>query len=99
MENPMSAKEIGKRLRLLRLAKGFEKQPPMAQLLGVSNNRYNNWEVGVVAIPITFANILCAKTGATTDYIYRGDVSGLPVRLASALQEISSKEGLAAGSA
>jgi transcriptional regulator with XRE-family HTH domain len=83
----MSSQAVGKRLRLLRSAKGIESQDLMAQLLGVGKNRYNNWETGDNNIPVPFAVEVCKITGADLDYIYCGDKAGLPFSLAQALSK------------
>ncbi len=97
MAGIMSATEIGRRLRLIRLAKGFDTQPPIAKLLNVSLKRYNNWEKGIAPIPTAFAARLCSLTGVTMDYIYRDNMSGVPLDLASRLEEMTSREGFTAG--
>lgn len=89
----MSAKAIGRRLRLIRLAKGYAGQRPLAERLGVSVSRYNNWEIGLVPVPVDYAAKLCAITGVTMDFLYRGVISGLPLALISALEDINSRDG------
>ena len=89
MENDTSLKAVGERLRLVREARGFAHQGAFAKLLDVGQSRYANWEQGLHAIPYEFAIRVHSKTGATLDYLYRGDVSGLP---SSLLQEISSRD-------
>lgn len=86
MENDMSNKAVGRRIEAIREAIGVESQRLMAERLGVDTNRYNNWANGVASIPVPFAIKLCAVSGATLDYVFRGDESGLPLRLITLLQ-------------
>jgi len=81
-----SIDKTGTRLKKIRQAAGYNEQPAFAKLLGVSKNRYNNWEAGVARIPIDIAGRLCALTGVTTDYIYFGVLSAAPLDLAVKLR-------------
>jgi transcriptional regulator with XRE-family HTH domain len=87
MSNELSAKAVGERMRNVRIAKGIASQTVMATLMGVQSNRYNNWEKGVALITPPDAIGFCTYTGATLDYIYRGDGSALPLNLATLLTE------------
>lgn len=81
----MHKKEVGKRLEALRHAKGVKSQGEFAETLGVETGTYNHWTTGQRLIPVPVAIRLCQISGATLDYIYRGDVSGLPNRLTTLL--------------
>lgn len=83
MSNEFSPKAIGNRLRFLREAKGVKHQTVMAKLVGASQSRYSNWENGIGVIPVEFAVKICSLTGATLDFIYVGNLSSLPMNLAS----------------
>lgn len=83
MSNEFSPKAIGNRLRFLREAKGVKHQTVMAKIVGASQSRYSNWENGIGVIPVEFAVKICSLTGATLDFIYIGNVSSLPMHLAS----------------
>ncbi len=83
MSNEFSPRAIGNRLRFLREAKGCKHQIQMGRLVGVSQSRYSNWENGIGVIPVEFAVKICSLTGATLDFIYIGNVSSLPMHLAS----------------
>jgi len=89
METNSSAEAVGRRIRILREAKGWPGQGPFAALLDVSQSRLSNWETQGFMIPPDMAVKLCSLTGATTDYIYRGDLSGLS---ASLIQAIKARE-------
>lgn len=92
---PTSKQAVGRRLRLVRERYPLGKQADAARLLGVDLKRYNNWELGVVLFPVSAATKLCIKTGVDLDYIYRGEVSGLPVKLMTLLEEAPSRKAKA----
>lgn len=81
----MHNKEVGKRLEALRVALGIDSQGKMAARLNAEVGTYNHWATGRRLIPVDAAIRLCAISGATLDYIYRGEISGLPVRLTTLL--------------
>jgi transcriptional regulator with XRE-family HTH domain len=89
--NAQSPIAIGSRLRLLRKAKGLKTQLQLAKLIGADISRYNNWETGFRPVPVPFAIKICGFTGATLDYIYRGETSGLPLSLATALAAVEAE--------
>lgn len=78
-------KEVANRLEALRVAQGFANQADMAQAINAEVGTYNHWATGRRLISVSAAIRVCAVTGATLDYIYRGDVSGLPLRLTTLL--------------
>ena len=78
-------KEVGARLKALREAKGITAQAAMARLIGATPEQYNNWERGAGALPVQYAIRIYTFTGAGLDYIYRGDLSGLPANLITLL--------------
>lgn len=82
----VDALEIGARIEGLRPACGLGSQAALGKRLGVAHGRINNWTSGRTPVPIEFALKLRNITGATLDYIYCGDQSGLPLRLADALR-------------
>lgn len=84
---------IGRRLEAIRLVKEAGTQQEFAEAIGVSRNRYNNWACGVGPIPIAQAAKVKELTGATLDYIYLGELSGLPLALAKALAEAEASLG------
>lgn len=77
---------VGKRLELLRVAKGFDTIRGFAKEIGIEEDRYTTWEKGKALIPPQIALDLVARFGVTTDWLYSGDVSGLPQRLLSELK-------------
>lgn len=68
----------------MRAATGMN-QIDFCRLIGVSANRYNQWEQGVTRPTVDAAAVICDKTGATLDWIFRGDPAGLPTRLLAAI--------------
>lgn len=78
--------EIGARLKLLREAMQME-QAAFARLVGIEPQAWNNYERGFRRISIDQAKKLCATTGVSLDWIYRGIAAGLPINLAAALQD------------
>ncbi|CAJ0890953.1 hypothetical protein AMST5_04093 [freshwater sediment metagenome] len=89
----MFKKQVGTRVEALRLAFGLPSQGEMADMLRVETGTYNHWTTGKALIPVPAAIRLCELTGATLDYVYRGDVSGLPIRLIRLLPVDSSGGG------
>ncbi|WP_370877134.1 helix-turn-helix domain-containing protein [Kaistia dalseonensis] len=71
---------VGARLKMLR-AVYSEKQAEFAARFGMSPNQYNQYENGKRHLPVHHAIRVAAITGVTLDWLYRDDVSGLPVRL------------------
>jgi len=82
--------DIGKRLTFLRKAKGIKTQTAMAALIGAEVSQYNNWERGLALMPVGYGMKICSVTGAGLDFIYRGDLSGLPANLMTLLTEEAS---------
>lgn len=85
-DDPTNKASVGKRLTALRMHVA-PSQVVIANRLGIDKPRWNNWEKGVNLIRIDIALLLCAQTGVTLDWIYRGTPGGLPIDLATALEE------------
>lgn len=66
-----------------------KKQVEFASLIGVSQPALNNYLKGLRRPDIDVAIAIQSRTGATLDWIYLGDRSGLPVRLATELPDLS----------
>lgn len=56
-----------------------------AKFLGLGSNTLSNYEVGYRRPDLDKAILMVQKTGITLDWIYLGDRSGLPHRIASKL--------------
>jgi len=78
MTNYPDAKSIGRRLTAFRLAKKFNTQAEMAKAIGAEHRQYHVWEKGRGKIPVAYAVRMKEIFGITLDYIYAGDLSGLP---------------------
>lgn len=83
------ANQIAERLRLGRTALNL-KAAEVCRLTGIKPNAYSNWENGHGRPKLDEARILRRAFGYTLDWIYEGDRSGLPLKLASAIAELES---------
>lgn len=72
---------IARRLRDTRLAMGIS-QAELCRLTGIKPNTYNQWEQANGAPDRLYARLLRKNLGWTLDWIYEGDPSGLPHKLA-----------------
>jgi len=81
------------RLKRLRRALGYEDGAPFARALGITPNRWNNYERGF-PLPTEMALRIRAQCrrdgypGLTLDWIYDGVADHLPVELAIKLGEV-----------
>lgn len=82
------AHDVGRRLRLTRLAFRVEDQKDFGEPAGVSQSLYNRFETGARLLTLQAALKLCHHYDVTLDWLYRGDPSGLPYSLATRIQEI-----------
>lgn len=73
-------KNIAKRLLILRKSLDIS-AADLCRMTGLAPNRWSQYESGERRITLGAAMLLCDKYGVTLDWIYRGDESGLPVRL------------------
>jgi DNA-binding XRE family transcriptional regulator len=85
--SPRSTDAIGARLLTTREVLGYDgrQQASYANQAGIAPNRYNQWERGHVRINLDGAMQLCLRYGLTLDWIYFGDRSCLPSRIAEKL--------------
>lgn len=83
---PMS-EAVGRRLKALRLAKGYDKIRHFAEDLDVNEDRYDKWEKGKALIPADEALKLKRKFGITSDWLYFGDEAALPNNVHSELRK------------
>jgi len=76
-------------MRLTALMAALERnQASFASLIGVSQPALNNYLKALRRPEIDVAINIHAKTGATLDWIYLGDRSGLPSRLMESLPDL-----------
>jgi transcriptional regulator with XRE-family HTH domain len=89
------SRAVGERLKRTREALGYEGHGGQAiwcRFVGITPQAWNNYESGLNRISLDQAFKVCAATGVTLDWIYFGDRSGLPVRIASQLAEFAQKK-------
>jgi transcriptional regulator with XRE-family HTH domain len=96
---PDSNEEIGRRLRLIRLAYGALQDPlhPMSQaefcrLCEIGRAAWNNAETGDVRIGLDNANAVRRRTGAGLNYIYHAEIRDLPHALAIEIARLEKAE-------
>ena len=85
-DNGRTRAEIGKRLTLARAVIGGN-QEDFADKAGIAQNTYNQYERGKKRPSVDNAMKLCDAYLLTLDWIYMGDPSGLPYRLADSLRD------------
>lgn len=77
---------IADRLRIGRKVLGL-KSSELCELTGIARNTYSQWENGKGRPPLDMARVLRRQFGFTLDWLYEGDPSGLPMKLAQAIAE------------
>jgi transcriptional regulator with XRE-family HTH domain len=82
------AVDIGRRLRLTRQAMGIENQVDFGREAGLSQPHYNLFETGSRPLTLQAALKLCDRYNLTLDWLYRGDPSGLPYKLAKEINNV-----------
>lgn len=82
-----SAAAVGARLSLVREARGFQ-QAAFAGLLDLTPQAYNAYERGRNMPQATTMAKVRRLTGATSDYLLFGDMTGLPNELVSAIRKL-----------
>ncbi len=80
---------VGQRLVASRLALGL-KAVDICKTINVQQNTYSQWESGDRLIGPSDSIRLCDRFGLTLDWIYQGDMAGLPHSLATKLLERAS---------
>lgn len=80
-------------MRLAALMAAMQRnQAGFAALIGISQPALNNYLKALRRPEIDVAINIQTKTGATLDWIYLGDRSGLPARLLEKLPDLSAPE-------
>jgi DNA-binding XRE family transcriptional regulator len=90
MSGVESKEELAKRLKITRLALGFEKQVDLARALGdeVTQQRWNNYESGRDRLTLNLALLICRKfPQVTLDWLFRGDKGTLRPAFSTALDD------------
>lgn len=80
------AKAMGSRLAWVREAVGI-KQAKMAELLGIGQQAMSRYETGQRIPDPYIMLIFCSRFKVSMDYVYRGSLNGVHVRLAELLEE------------
>ena len=75
---------IGKRLKGFRKTTGLT-QKEFASRAGILDTTYNQYEQGKSQPKVEYAYALCDTYGLTLDWIYSGDLAGLPYRIVKEL--------------
>lgn len=83
-----SINEIAFRLRSFRKSLSLS-QAAICRRIDCAPNRWNQYESASRLITLDIANRLCDEYGLTLDWIYRGDPSGLPVRVLDSLDRLA----------
>ena len=80
------ASEVGSRLKAVREASNLPANV-LARRLGVTPQRYNNWETGDIVLPPEIAVILFRELRIDADYLYLGDAERLPAKVRDRLRD------------
>ena len=84
---PYSADEVGKRVRALRAALGYESQAAFAEAIGAKPGEIGAWESGGRRPGIPKAEAMVKRFRITLDWLFLGDPSKLPYELAVSLAD------------
>jgi transcriptional regulator with XRE-family HTH domain len=82
---------IAPRLRITVKALGLT-QSEVADRAGMAHNAFNQYYWGKRNLTVPPAQLLCDEFGLTMDWLFRGDPSGLPQKLAAKISELKSKQ-------
>jgi len=88
MKMSASIDEIARRLERTRTALDLS-QSEFAEKAGIARNTYNQWEKGKGRPQLDGAIALCNTYHLTLDWIYFGEMNGLPYQIASKLVNVS----------
>lgn len=80
------ARQVGRRIKKLRGLLELD-QTPFAQQAGISQPRLSHYETGLRILSLKVALALCDTYRVSLDWLYRGDVSGLPHWMAIKLND------------
>ena len=77
--------DVGRRLKLLREMRG-KMQKEVCEDLGIGAPHYNSFEIGRKRPNAENAALLAAYYGVTLDYIYLGNLAGIPFEHAKQIE-------------
>lgn len=80
--------QIARRLVLTRRAMDEMRPADLCRRTGIRPNTYSQWEGAKSRPRLDEARLLCRHFGYTLDWIYEGDPSGLPHKLATRIAEL-----------
>ena len=78
---------VARNLRRARIALGL-RPADICRRTGIRPNAYSQWESAKQVPRLDQAFLLCERLGYTLEWIYRGDPSGLPKRIADNLPSV-----------
>lgn len=84
------SRDVARRLTLTRQAFAMN-QAEFAEAAGLSQPQYSQFETGKRLLSLKAALSLCHKYNITLDWLYLGDPSGLPYRLADTIKLLRKK--------
>ena len=84
---PDYLQEVARRLRVTRLALG-KQQIELCREIDATDKAWSQWENGSRLFDILVAIRLKRRYGITLEWLYDGDPSGLPARIAALVREI-----------
>ncbi len=91
--DPSTFPEIGRRLRLLRMALTPAYNPAeFARQVGLTRTAWMRCEIGAARLGLTTALVLRQKFGVSLDWIYAGDERMMPQDLMLRVTELEQKE-------
>jgi len=85
-------KDVARRLTLSRIALGMS-PGDFAAGAGLTQSNYSQYENLWRSLSIRAAMKLCARYNLTLDWLFRGDPSGLPIRLNDAINSATAEHG------
>lgn len=77
--------DVARRLARTRQALGIKNQQEFGRRAGLSQPKYNQYETGKRMLTLEAALALCDAYNLSLDWLYRGDPSSLPYKLATEL--------------
>lgn len=90
MATPLA--ETPRRLRLTRLALGYDNQATFAAAMGMSSQRWNAYEKGREPLPLPVALQLCTMYGVSLDWLYRGRKDGVPIQIRTQIDWLENRD-------
>ncbi len=87
----MLKKEIGLRIRSIRINMGLSKQK-LASMLGISGQYLGLIERGNGSLSVDKLQILCNLTGLSADYVLFGKDPSLPIEVQNSLSEYTDEQ-------